>query len=227
MAQKNKVQAAVLVAILVLPLAFYFVFKAISHPVFDSVPFQYQVSETGDSLIYTLEELPAYYLNGESVEFEDFKDKILLIDFFSLEDTLRTTVLHGNLQRVYNNIRDTDYIRMLSINTGDTISPELTEYGEEFTSYGDAWQVLWMDSAAVRRVGFENLGIQEFSRWYSLKKNEGVFPEFTSQTIALLDKSGKVRQYFEATDLGVIKRINEDLRALTVLEYPEELRHNQ
>ncbi len=227
MAQKNKIQAAVLVAILVLPLVFYFVFKAISYPVFDSVPFQYRVNEAGDSLVYTLEELPAYYLNGESVEFEDFKDKILLIDFFSLEDTLRTTVLHGNLQRVYNNIRDTEYIRMLSIYTGDTIRPELVQYGEEFASYGDSWQILWMDSAAVRRVGVKNLGIQEFAKWYTLKKEEKTFPEFTSQTIALLDKEGKVRQYFEATDLGVIKRINEDLRALTVLEYPEELRHNQ
>lgn len=227
MAQKNKQQAATLVAIIVVPLVLYFVFREVSHPIFNSVPFQYRVDTSGDSSLYALEEFPAQHLDGNPVNSAEFKDKILLIDFFSLSDTLRTTVLHGNLQRVYDNIRDTDYIRMLSINTGDTINSDLIDYAEDFESYGDTWQVLWMDTSSVRQTALGQLGIQEVRKWYDLRARNKEFPEFTSQTLALLDKEGKVRQYFVATDLGEIKRINEDLRALTVLEYPEELNSNQ
>ena len=227
MAQKNKQQAATLVAILLVPLVLYFVFREISHPVFNSVPFQYRMEASGDSSLYELENLPAFHVDGKPLSSTDFEDKILLIDFFSLSDTLRTTVLHGNLQRVYDNIRDTDYIRMFSINTGDTINSDLVDYAADFEPYGDTWQVLWMDSTSVRQTALAQLGIQEVRKWYDLKARNKEFPEFTSQTLALLDKEGKVRKYFVATDLGEIKRINEDLRALTVLEYPEELNSNQ
>ena len=227
MAQKNKQQAATLVAILLVPLVLYFVFREISHPVFNSVPFQYRVEASGDSNIYTLQDFPAQHLNGTPLTSSEYSDRILLIDFFSLADTLRTTVLHGNLQRVYDNIRDTDYIRMFSICTGDTINSDLIDYAADFESYGDTWQVLWMDTASVRQTALGQLGIQEVGKWYDLRARNKEFPEFTSQTLALLDKKGRVRKYFVATDLGEIKRINEDLRALTVLEYPEELNSNQ
>ena len=227
MAQKNKFQAIILILILVIPLILYFVFREISHPIFNTVPYQHYVSESGDSLTYELNSLSGRYADGTPISLSNHKGKILLIDFFSLKDTLRTTVLHGNLERVYDNIKDAGYIQMLSINTADSINPELEAYAEKFATYGDAWQILWMDSTAVRNTGLTQLGIEEFSTWYEFKEKEGKFPEFTSQTIALVDKEGKVRQYFVATDLGKIKRINEDLRALTVLEYPEELRSNK
>ncbi|MEM6631182.1 MAG: hypothetical protein AAF694_15985 [Bacteroidota bacterium] len=227
MAQKNKIQAILLILILVIPPILYFLFREISHPIFLTVPYQYHVSETGDSLAFELDSLPGTYIDGTPISFASHEGNILLIDFFSLKDTLRTTVLHGNLERVYDNIKDAGYIQMLSINTADTLNSELLEYAEKYESYGDAWQILWMDSAAVRNTGVDQLGIEEFSKWYEFMEKEGKFPEFTSQTIALVDKAGKVRQYFVATDLGQIKRINEDLRALTVLEYPNELRSNR
>ena len=46
---------------------------------------------------------------------------------------------------------------------------------------------------------------------------------FTARAIALVDKEGMVRKYYEGTnDFAIEKQLFEDLRALLTLEYKED-----
>ncbi len=225
---KNRIQALVLLTILVLPLLIYILFRYISKPVFNKIPYQYMETVSGDSIIPQIRQIRLNSIDEDLITTEDILGKIYLIDFFSIRDTLLTTVLHGNLKSVLNNINEADYIGMLSVYTGDTLTPELITYMEtEFKGDGKQWKAVWGSQNDVLSLGAEQLGIGEMEKkWDSLAFKDQVLP-FTSQTIALIDKSGKVRQYYVATDLAEIRKINEDLQALTVIEYPDELRRNQ
>jgi len=225
---KNRIQALLLLTILVLPLFVYILFRYISKPVFNDIPYQYMETASGDSVIPQIRQTRLTSLDGDLITTEDILGRIYLIDFFSTRDTLLTTVLHGNLEKVLNNIQEADYIGMLSVYTGDTLTPELITYGEtEFKGDGEQWKVAWGNQDIVLNLGSEQLGIDEVEqKWDSLTTYGQVVP-FTSQMIALIDKSGKVRQYYVATDLAEIRKINQDLQALTVLEYPDELKSNR
>jgi len=217
----------ILLVLLVLPMTIYLIFRSVSRPVFKSVPYEYVQTVTGDSVIPQIGTFNLMTPNGQSLSQEDLLGKLYIIDFFSLKDTLLTKVLHGNLVRLYNNISDTEYIGMLSVYTGDSMTYGLKTYTEDFEQYGDIWKFAWGNREGVISLGAEQLGIQEvIQKWDSISKLNPQFA-FTSQTVALIDKAGKVRGYYEATDLAEIKKLNEDIRALTVLEYPEELNSNK
>ncbi len=225
---KNRRSAILLIILFVLPITVYLTFRSISRPVFKQMPYAYMLTSAGDTVIPQLDQVLMYTIDGEKLSSTNLSGKIYIIDFFSPSDTLLTTVLHGNLARVRNNISDADYIGMLSLYTGDSLTNELKAYYESrFPGDDQQWKLAWGSQNDILTFGESQLGIEEIGiKKDSLMLERNDF-SFTSQTVALVDKQGRVRKYYAATDLGEIRKIGEDLQALTVLEYPEELNSNR
>jgi len=81
----------------------------------------------------------------------------------------------------------------------------------------DKWAFVHGPRAEVFKLGAEAFRMPEF-----VGKSLDTKP-FTPQSIALIDKEGRIRKYYPGTDLGQVRIITDDLRTLIVMEYPEEL----
>jgi cytochrome oxidase Cu insertion factor (SCO1/SenC/PrrC family) len=207
----------ILLITLAVPLGLFFVLYLGAEQKFEEVP--YAFSE-GDTVSHVL---PAFQLvrgNGDTVTHEDFLGHITLLTFFSTDDDaeLKTTVLLGNLQRSYDNV-EWDMVppfQFVSINTGDSLAA-VQAFAAEMDIDPAHWWVLHGDQAAVLDIAQVAFGMPEFAN-----KQPG-FKPFTAQTAALIDKEGRVRKYYVATDLQEERNIQEDLIALLRLQYPEDI----
>ncbi|RMG74999.1 MAG: hypothetical protein D6722_01660 [Bacteroidetes bacterium] len=210
----------ILVLILFIPVALLILFyKGVDHR-FDRVPFQYDIVENGDTAFHALPDFAFIDLQGDSVHRADLANTILFLSFFAVEDDGldRTTVLMGNLQRIFDNIEwELDPpVRFVSINTGDSLAA-IQAFAEARAHDAEHWWLLSGNPADADRIGGTSLNFPEFARW------EAGNPAFTSQTVALIDKSGRVRKYYVATDLQEERKMQEDLITLLRLDYPEDL----
>lgn len=204
----------VLLILLALPLLLYFLVYSFSDPVFEKFPYAYKQ----DSTYY---ELPAYrfpaYKEG-TFDLQELDDKIKLVSFFDQRDGLPTKVLNGHLKRIYDNITDADFIEILSIHFGpDSL---LGSYVDSLVQEEEIdiakWHFVQADSLGANELA-EAIGVSELK----LRSQQAPFKPFTVQAVSLVDRDNKVRKYYMGTDLGEVKKINEDLWSLIRMEYPE------
>lgn len=203
----------ILFAVFILPLLLYFIFANFSTPQFAAVPKQFKISEAGDTIYYGISSLPLIDQDGNAFDLEDFKGKITLISFMTERDTLITKIVNAHLQLVFENFKEGSNLRVLSMNLDST---SLAEYvvSREIDQAG--WTFAHGDPEAVFTLARDKIGIEDY-------QNKEFNTPMTARAVALVDKKGIVRKYYPGTDLAIYKNVNEDLRTLLRLEYPEEL----
>lgn len=214
--EKNKWGSLVIILMFVLPLVLYFLFKAVTRPVFKPFPYVYTALPTGDSIPMTLpEDFSWNGAQGTAVTPQTFQGKISVLSFFAPEDSLRNRVLNGNLERVYDNADEAGYIQLISLYTGDSAAHVFQRYIDRLEVDQDKW---------IHATG-NPAHIEQFWKSMGLSSPDSSLYPVCLQQVALIDKEGRVRKIYMGTDLGEIKTLNEDLRAITIMEYPEELDH--
>ncbi len=199
--------------------AFLYLF---SKPVYHSVPYVYETMANGDSTIRSLpESFTLYDLDSNEWSSESLKGHMLLINFFSARDDSgsKRTVLHGNLKRIYDNVKweNNPKLRFLSISTGDSLA-DLKAYEPQMEGV-DArfWPILHGDKETVYNFAANALGNKRMMR-------EGKdFTGFTDFYVSLVDKEGKLRANFVGTNLQEERKLQETLVALWRLEYEDEI----
>lgn len=221
MADRSPWTRPILVLVLFVPMLLLFLFyRGVDHQ-FDRVPYQFDLVEEGDTVYHTLPDFSLLDLKGDTLGREALQGYVTFLSFFAVEDDdlARTTVLMGNLQRIFDNVEWAldPPIRFVSINTGDSL-PAIRAFAEARTHDLTHWPLWGGNAADAARIGGRALNFPEFSRW------QAGYPAFTSQTVALIDKSGRVRQYYIATDLQEERKMQEDLVTLLRLDYPEDLK---
>lgn len=188
-----------------------------STPVYKEPPKALTI-EGGDTTYHYLPDFTLLNLEGDTLTKQDMLGKVLIVSFFEVEDDSmdRTTVLHGNLKRIYDNIDwdEKPNLRFLTINTGDPLSAieAYTAKQEVDPSY---WITAYGPGEDIKAFG-KAFRLAEFEHW-----QPGDAPK-TIQWIALVDKEGQVRSYYLGTDLAEERRIQEDYIALIRLIYPED-----
>ncbi len=202
----------VLIIILVLPLLAFLFFRFFSTQVYRSIPYVFDVVE-GDTVHYKVPTFSLTDISGRQISHKDVEDNITIISFFDRKYGLGTKVLNGNLKRVYRNVEETDFIKLLSVSLDTS---ELSSYVDSMDVSSNTWLFLQGDTSEVIRLA-EGIGFSKFKE--NLLKNE----VSGSNEVAVIDKKGMVRYHFIGTDLADIKKLNEELRALVLLEYPEEV----
>ncbi|NOK86073.1 MAG: hypothetical protein GFH27_549397n21 [Chloroflexi bacterium AL-W] len=212
--------AWILLLVLAFPLVMFFFLYYFTEQNFDSVPFQYDLVENGDTVYHRMPDGILFTdLEGNQFLSEDLAGNLVFVDFFTVrEDSQKlTTVLHGNLERTYRNVlweRD-PAIRFLSVSTGDD-PEELRAHAEALGAVSPGWRMVTVSQEDLYRMG-EAFQIPAFGR------RKAGDPAFTSQTVTYLDKSGRVRNYYTGTDLQEERKIQEDIVTLFRLEYPDDL----
>jgi protein SCO1/2 len=210
--QRDVKSGLILFVLFVLPLTVYFLFKNFSHPVFQSFPYAYSLSESGDTIFQTLPEFTFSDAEGKPFTRDDMLGRVWVLSFFSEKDLMLSRVLNGNLRRVYDNIDEADFVNILSVHISDSV-PLSAAYIDSMNVLPGKWQFVNASREAVFRIGKEAFHMEEFEH------KSPADPPFTVKMIALIDKQGRVRKYVYGTDLVGIRQINEDIRALWLLEY--------
>ncbi|MEM7654649.1 MAG: hypothetical protein AAF399_00860 [Bacteroidota bacterium] len=218
MNNKTRLVRIILFVVFVLPLLVFGFLYLGTEQVFDSVPYEYHLVEGGDTVFHGISTFEFQEPDGTPITPEDLKGHITILSFFSTQDVDKvTTVLFGNLKRVYDNIEwelDPPY-RFVSVNMGDSLA-EVAAFSQDLEVDKENWKIVTGSQEDIYRLATQGLVIPDF-----IRHTPGSEP-FTAQTIALLDKEGKVRRYFVGTDLGEERKLQEDLIAMLRLEYPEE-----
>ena len=213
-----KLAIGMVMAVILLPLIGYFILRFGTVQQFNTLPYQYMAGPEGDSVVRELPDILLYRADSIPVTRDSLLNHLTYIDFFSFKDTLETTVLHGHIQRLYDNMKWDDYdgIRFVSINTGDDPAA-VDAYRKRIKADPNRWMIVTGDEQELFRLGNDALGLGEFAQ-----KSPGAQP-FTSATVSLVDKAGKVRKYYQGYDLGQVRKIQEDMITLFRLEYTDDL----
>ncbi|MEO0471242.1 MAG: SCO family protein [Bacteroidota bacterium] len=212
----------VIILVFILPLGLVAFMYSASEPVRTSVPYEYDLVENGDTLFHALPVFALEDLDGQAFTDQDLKGNVSVINFFTTQNDpqLLTKVLHGNLKRTFSNInweREPNLL-FVAINMGDTL-PEVQTYwqNQQQDLHEQGWKILTGAQEEIYKLATQGLTIPDFVR-----HQPGDAP-FTAQTVALVDKSGRVRKYYKVTDLAEERKLQEDIIALWRMEYPEEL----
>lgn len=211
-----------LLVVFLSPLLFYLAMIRLSRPVFSQFPFAYSLSPQGDTLYHQLPAFALQDLRGGLLTDSSLRGTVTYLAFYSVRDTVGSIVLMGNLRRFYDNIdwEAYDRVRFVLVNTGDSLSRYLPLAGRNAADPA-YWIYASGDPETVRSLAGDALHLPEFQG-----KTASDLPVFSSQ-VALVDKAGRVRKYYTGTDLGQIRKMEEDFRSLLLLEYPDDIKDKQ
>lgn len=222
MNNRKPLTAVILFTVFVLPLLIYIFMYTGTETVFSGVPYAYHLDNSGDTVFHRVPDFsiqPVY--DPAPLTQEDLMGHITVMGFVSLSDDSlkKTTVLQGNLKRIYDNIIwDTEPpFQFLSISWGDSVGA-IQAYQARQDSDSTHWIYAVSDTATVYKLAWESFRLDEF-----MGKNATNLAPFTAQTVVLIDKSGRVRKTYVATDLQQERKMQEDLIALLRMDYPEDL----
>lgn len=214
---KNRFQAIVLVAIIVMPLIIFFVFKATSTAYFDSLPYQYSI-KNGDTLYHELPDFSFTDQDGDAFTDEDMRDQVYIVSFFR-EDVANekpvTMLLFAHLEKVYDNVEKADLVKIVSLTFDSTLN--LKHFSDSIGINTDRWHLAYGSRDEVFKLGLESFRLPEF------KSHMRDSLTFTANSVALVDKEGKVRKYYDGVYLyDMVRVLAEDLRALLTIEYKSD-----
>lgn len=226
----NQTRATVAVLILVLPVALYFFLKGASTAVYNTIPFQYSISPgNGDTLWHTL---PEFSLQGpgddEVITRESLLGDVWVIGFIDYKDELieggpRTPrpfpLIMDNVDKVYSQVKDVSSIKFLFINAafGRDSLPQMQALADSLELPKDRFIFANGSRDEVFKLGLDAFRMPAFQGHV-----RDSIP-FTSQTMALVDKKGRVRKYYIGTKMFEMEKVMlDDLRAMYSLEYRDE-----
>ncbi|MDX1905542.1 MAG: hypothetical protein SF053_00805 [Bacteroidia bacterium] len=207
-----------IIALFVLPLALYLTMRSCSSPVFHTLPFEYSVIN-GDTVFH---KVPVFSLTqvstGATLTQDSLSGNICLIEFFSLRDTLITKIKHGHIRRFYDNVDWSmyDHLRIVSVNVGDSPA-EVQAYATGLGVDLHNWMILTGDTTQLLALGQDGLRLSAFTG------ATGTQLPTDTPLAAFVDKQGRVRRLFDITDLGAVRKIEEDFRSILRLEYNSDI----
>jgi protein SCO1/2 len=183
----------VLFLLLILPVLWVILLKQGEH-YSEKLPIlydRYLDPTTGDTIYHTIDDFKLVNQNGDSVTLNDFKGKILLVNFFFASCPEVCPQMNRNVQHIYREFLKDSSVFFLS----HTVDPEndtpavLLEYSKQFGAELPKWQFLTGSKAML----------------YDLAENSYKIPGaedavhggfFHSENVVLIDKEGKVRGVF-------------------------------
>ena len=213
----NRFQAIVLVAIIVLPLAIFFLFKTTSTAYFDTLPYQYSI-QNGDTLYHELPDFSFTDQDGNPFTRDSLRDKVCLMSFFRGDvagEKPVTKLLFAHLEKFYENTERAKIVKVVSVTFDTTLS--LKSFSDSLQYDTDRWHFVQGSRDAVFELGLESFRLPEF------KARMRDSTAFTANSVVLIDKSGKVRKYYDGIYLyDMVRVLAEDLRALLTIEYKDD-----
>lgn len=157
--------------------------------------------------------VPDFHLTERSektVTLADLKGKVWVVDFFFATCPGPCPIMSARLAALQRELGDNDSVRLVSITTqpeSDTPAV-LKEYAQRFNA-SDKWLFLTGDKQQIF-----NLSNKGFLLTAQEQNGDPQEPVIHSTKLVLVDKSGKIRGYYDGTDDASLKLIVSDIKAL-------------
>lgn len=149
--------------------------------------------------------------NGKTVALADLKGKVWIADFFYASCPGPCPVIAGRLGRLQDELLKINDVRLVSITTDPEMdTPEvLRKYADRFHASPDKWLFLTGDKARIY-----NLANSGFLLSAVEQKGAPENPVIHSTKLALVDRAGNIRAYYDGADDTNTKQILYDVRRL-------------
>ena len=156
--------------------------------------------------------LPFTLLNqlGDTVREADVAGQVLVVDFFFTRCATICPMLTSNMKRVQDRVLDDDRVRLMSHSVtpvADSVTV-LAAYAEANGVVSDRWWLLTGEKADIYRLARK-------SYFAALDEGDGGFQDFVhTENIVLVDTLGRLRGFYDGTDLDEVNALVRDLEFL-------------
>ena len=148
--------------------------------------------------------------NGKTITQEDYKDKIYVADFFFTTCQTICPIMTKNMHKVQKKIIADDEVMLLSHSVTpeiDTVA-QLKRYANEKGVNASKWNLVTGDKKQIYELARKSyLAVKEDG-------DGGPFDMIHTENFMLIDKSRKIRGFYDGTDLEEIDRLLEDIKTL-------------
>ena len=143
--------------------------------------------------------------NGKPVTLADLKGQVWVANFFFTSCPAQCPAMNMRMGQIQRALPDGAAAKLVSITVDpDNDSPEvLADYAKTFHAKDDRWLFLTGDKQAIIRLAKEGF-----------KLPAGENPNDHSLRLALVDRDGRIRGYFNSTDEQSVAQLQEQLMAL-------------
>lgn len=212
---KNFRKAGILIAILVLPVFIFVMMKVFFVNEFIHLEvFTPKVEGCELNLVNEEHRIPAFEGTnqlGELVTSEKFKGKVVVTNFFHTAD--EDQQLSFSMARALERFKNEDDVLLLS----HTLAPAqdsaavLAAFAKNYKAPANKWFFLQSNQEAINRLVECGYGVNVTQQ----------VDTFTATQFVLVDKSGRIRGYYDGLDRKDINRLMDEI-ALLLLEYQKQ-----
>ncbi|MGB8355471.1 MAG: SCO family protein [Chthoniobacteraceae bacterium] len=161
----------------------------------------------------TYKQVPDFHLterSGKTVSLADLKGKVWVADFFYASCPGPCPVITNRLSGLQSEAFKSDDVRFVSISTlPDMDTPDvLKKYAEKFHASENQWLFLTGDKSQVYNLSNKGFMLT------AVEQKDAEAPVIHSTQLALVDKSGNIRGYYDGTDDARTQQLLHDIKAL-------------
>lgn len=199
------------IGILVVPIAIFFILNQAKHS-FGTLPILGErIPPDGvtikDTIYYQVPPFEMWDQTGKKLNSKDFDGYIIVASFFFASCTDVCPTLNRRLKTVYDKMKDFAEVKFISFSV-DPINDSvevLADYGKKY----DANPAIWHFTTTKSQEEVVKIG-QGFLLPVSIEDKTIDH----SQQLILMDKSKRIRGFYDSFDDAELKRLNEDIRVL-------------
>lgn len=155
-----------------------------------------------------------YNQDGDTVGLSDVNGQILVVDFFFTRCATICPMLTANMAQVQSRYLDEDRVRLLSHSVTPKMDsvPVLFDYAQEHGVEARRWWLLTGSKKEVYKLARK-------SYFAALDEGDGGLQDFVhTENVVLVDEFGRLRGFYDGTDLTEMNRLVADLDFLLALE---------
>lgn len=157
--------------------------------------------------------------SGKKITASDLIGKVWMADFIFTRCAGPCPLMSNRMKEMQKKLAGEPDVRLVSF----SVDPEhdtpkvLTKYAERYEANGDRWLFLTGDKSQIYRLAEQHfhLGVEEIPEAERQAADQSIRH---STKFVLVDKQGKIRGYYDGTDLHAAEEILADIKILLGLE---------
>jgi len=158
-------------------------------------------------------QVPDFHLterSGKTVSLSDLKGKVWVADFFYASCPGPCPMISNRLSGLQSEAFKSDDVRFVSVSTlPDMDTPDvLKKYAEKFHASENQWLFLTGDKSQIYNLSNKGFMLT------AVEQKDTDAPVIHSTQLALVDKSGNIRGYYDGTDDAKTKQLLDDIKKL-------------
>ena len=164
----------------------------------------------GDTIYHTIPEVSLIAQNGKEFRSSDFKNKIVVADFFFTSCGGTCPRMNSQMSRIQQALATDSNLRLISY----TVDPErdsvpaLQKYAERFKADTAQWKFL----TGPKKVLYD---LARYGYFLAVQPGNGDSEDFIhSPDLVLLDRHSRVRGYYNGTDSALVDSLIVDIKIL-------------